>query len=421
MSEAEPEEKQARRLTRNDSIFRGLTKGAAISTVGLCLGMALTLLTGSLPALNEFGIDFFKAGWDPANNIFGAAGPILGTLQTSLIAMAVAVPLAIGASYFQTEMCPQRWRRAAAIGVDTLAGIPSVVYGLLGLTYVVPFLTNYAAPFLASTIGLSNVPLLSALFAGPVTGGGSILAAGLVLGLMILPTIAAQSREASSLVPESLRKAARAMGLTRWETYKKVIMPNSRIGQIGAGMLGLARALGETMAVTFLIGNVHKISASLLAGGASLTTTIVNAINEVATNPAYRSAVIGLGLVLWGISAATSYAGNRLNNWMERRREQLMKGERGSSVKPSLISSPLRRLVLSAAPEPRIQYTAMNAPGPDNAAAESAPKPDSTGGIDPHHPASPANNIFSPPKAKTRMPTRPASANLRAWQRPGLF
>jgi phosphate transport system permease protein len=246
---------------------------------------------------------------------FGALAPIYGTVVTSLIAMLIGVPVSILMAIFLTELCPRALKRPIGIAIELLAGIPSIIYGIWGFFVLAPYLQQTLQPFLIATFG--NVPLLSTLFAGPPYGIG-VLTAGLVLAIMVLPFITSVTRDVFEAVPPVLKEAAYGMGATTWEVVRNVVLPYARVGVIGAIMLGLGRALGETMAVTFVIGNAHKISPSLLAPGTTISATIANEFTE-ATGDLYTSALIALGLILFAITLIVLAAARLLLRGMERR------------------------------------------------------------------------------------------------------
>ncbi|GIK79634.1 MAG: phosphate transport system permease protein [Alphaproteobacteria bacterium] len=288
-----------RRLRRTDSLFRVATRTAAYTVLLILSGVILALMIGAWPALSTLGIDFFiTQDWNPVTEKFGALAPVYGTILTSLIAMAIAVPVGILIALFLTELCPMWLRRPIGIAIELLAGIPSIIYGIWGLFVFAPFLQQTLQPFLIALFG--PIPLLSSLFAGPPYGIG-MLTAGLVLAIMVLPFITSVSRDVFDAVPPVLKEAAYGMGCTTWEVFSKVVLPYARVGVIGGVMLGLGRALGETMAVTFVIGNAHKISASILAPGTTISATIANEFTE-AVGDIYTSSLIALGLLLFVIT-----------------------------------------------------------------------------------------------------------------------
>src|SRR4029077_8907057 len=260
------------RLRIGDKAFRQLTRAAAVMVLVILGGVILSLLIGAWPALREFGRGFlFEETCNPVTERFGAIAPIYGTIVTSFIAMLIAVPVGLMIAVFLTELCPMWLRRPIGIAIELLAGIPSIIYGIWGLFVFAPFLQQYVQPAL---IGLSgNVPILSTLFEGPPYGIG-VLTAGLILAIMVLPFITSISRDVFDAVPPMLKESAYGLGCTTWEVVRYVVLPYTRVGVIGGVMLGLGRALGETMAVTFVIGNAHRISASILAPGTTISATI---------------------------------------------------------------------------------------------------------------------------------------------------
>jgi len=287
------------RLRFGDATFRALTRASAIGVLVLLGAIIVSLIIGSMPAFQAFGLDFLiEERWNPVTEKFGAIAPIYGTLVTSFIAMLIAVPVGLLIAVFLTELCPMWLRRPIGIAVELLAGIPSIIYGIWGLFVFAPFLQDTLQPFLIATLG--NVPGIGALFAGPPYGIG-VLTAGLILAIMVLPFITSISRDVFDAVPPVLKEAAYGLGCTTWEVVRRVVIPYTRVGVIGGVMLGLGRALGETMAVTFVIGNAHRISASVLAPGTTISATIANEFTE-AVGDLYTSALIALGLILFVIT-----------------------------------------------------------------------------------------------------------------------
>jgi phosphate transport system permease protein len=259
----------------------------------------VSLVDGSIPAFRTFGLSFFiTESWNPVTEKFGALAPIYGTLVTSALAMLIAVPIGLGIAIFLTELCPPVLRRPIGIAIELLAGIPSIIYGIWGLFFFAPFLQQTLQPFLITAFG--NVPVLSTLFAGPPYGIG-VLTAALILAIMVLPFITAISRDVFETVPSVLKESAYGLGCTRAEVVRSVVIPYTRVGVIGGAMLGLGRALGETMAVTFVIGNAHRISGSILAPGTTISATIANEFTE-AVGDIYTSSLIALGLILFFIT-----------------------------------------------------------------------------------------------------------------------
>jgi phosphate transport system permease protein len=287
------------RLRLGDSAFRWVTRLSAMAVLVLLGGVIIALIDGSMLALQSFGFSFlYEHHWNPVTDKFGAVAPIYGTVVTSLIAMAIAVPLGLLIAFFLTELCPMWLRRPIGIAIELLAGIPSIIYGIWGLFVFAPFLQQTLQPFLITVFG--EIPILSSLFAGPPYGIG-VLTAGLILAIMVLPFVASISRDVFDAVPPVLKEAAYGLGCTTWEVFRNVVLPYTRVGVIGGVMLGLGRALGETMAVTFVIGNAHRISSSILAPGTTISATIANEFTE-AVGDIYTSALIALGLLLFVIT-----------------------------------------------------------------------------------------------------------------------
>jgi len=287
------------RLRATDTAFRILTRAAVLAVLALLSGVILALVIGSVPAFKAFGLGFVGSEvWNPVTEQFGALAPIYGTLVTSFIAMVIAVPVGIIIAFFLTELCPPWLRRPIGIAIELLAGIPSIIYGIWGLFVLAPFLQKHVQPFLIDTF--DGVPVLGSLFEGPPYGIG-MLTAGFILAIMVLPFITAISRDVFDAVPPVLKEAAYGLGCTTWEVFRSVIVPYARVGVIGGVMLGLGRALGETMAVTFVIGNAHKVSASILAPGTTISASIANEFTE-AVGDLYTSSLIALGLILFVIT-----------------------------------------------------------------------------------------------------------------------
>jgi phosphate transport system permease protein len=304
------------RFTVGDSLFRGATLAAAIAVLVLLGGVILSLVIGAMPALRQFGLGFVTTqSWNPVTEKFGALAPIYGTVATSLIAMVIGIPVSIGIAIFLTELCPYRLRRPIGIAIELLAGIPSIIYGIWGLFVFAPFLQATLQPTLIGVF--QDIPVLSSLFAGPPYGIG-VLTAGLILAIMVLPFITAITRDVFLTVPPVLKEAAYGMGCTTWEVVRNVVLPYTRVGVVGGIMLGLGRALGETMAVTFVIGNAHRISASILAPGTTISATIANEFNE-ATGDLYTSSLILLGLILFVITLIVLSAARLMLMRIERR------------------------------------------------------------------------------------------------------
>src|SRR6187399_2147469 len=300
--------KVLQRLRLGDAAYRHLTRAAAITVLVILGGIIISLVWGSLPALRAFGISFlYEEAWNPVTEKFGAIAPIYGTIVTSVIAMLIAVPVGLFIAVFLTELCPMWLRRPVGIAIELLAGIPSIIYGIWGLFVFAPFLQQHVQPFIISLFG--EIPVLSNLLAGPPYGIG-ILTAGLILAIMVLPFVTSISRDVFEAVPPVLKEAAYGVGCTTWEVVRNIVLPYTRIGVIGGVMLGLGRALGETMAVTFVIGNAYRIRASLFEPGNSIASALANEFNEAA-DPVHRGSLIALGLVLFVLTLIV-LAGSRM-------------------------------------------------------------------------------------------------------------
>jgi phosphate transport system permease protein len=290
---------RAWQLRALEGLFRAATIASAAVVLLLLGGVIVALVHGAWPALRVFGIGFVTAEvWNPVTEQFGAAAPIFGTLLTSTIAMVIAVPTGLLIAVFLTEFCPRVLRRPIGIAIELLAGIPSIIYGVWGLFVLAPYLQRNVQP--AVIARFEGVPVLENLFAGPPYGIG-MFTAGIVLAIMVLPFIVAISRDVFQTVPPLLKEAAYGIGCTTWEVVRHIVLPYTRVGVLGGVMLGLGRALGETMAVTFIIGNAHRISASLFAPGTTISASIANEFTE-AVGDLYYSSLIALGLLLFVIT-----------------------------------------------------------------------------------------------------------------------
>jgi len=301
---APPGERQrAARLTRGsnpaDRLYRAALTGLALALPLLLVALVVELAVNAWPAIKRFGPSFlWTSVWDPVAGVFGAAPMIFGTLASSLIALLLAVPLALGTAIFLTEFAPRWIRQPVAFLVELLAAIPSVVYGLWGIFVLIPFLRSQVVPPLKAVLGWT--PLFQGVFYG-----NSLLAGGIILAIMIIPYIAAVAREVLQAVPATQREAALGMGATRWEAVWTAVVPYGRAGLIGAVILGLGRALGETMAVTMLIGNRHDIGLSVLQPAYTMAAAIANEFSE-ATTDLYLAALFEVGLVLFIITVAVN-------------------------------------------------------------------------------------------------------------------
>lgn len=275
-----------------DLVFRIIITACGLSIFAMLVLIVYELMTRSSLSWHSFGLKFFVASdWDPPNEVFGAMPFIFGTLVSSLVALIIAVPLSIGVAVFTTEMCPKALRGPLSFFVELLAAIPSVIYGLWAIFVLVPLLSQYVEPALAKTLGWTGV------FTGPAYGYG-MLAAGIILAIMIIPIISSITREVLSVVPQHQREAALALGATRWEMIRVGVLRNARAGIAGAIILGLGRALGETMAVAMVIGNTPQITKSLFASGHTMASVLANEFSE-ATGDVYLSALVEIGLALF--------------------------------------------------------------------------------------------------------------------------
>ena len=292
-------EASLRRQHRIDAAFRWATQAFAFLVLALFAGILIALVIGAWPALKHYGAGFLtSAEWNPVTQVFGAGVPIVGTLTTSLIALLIAIPVSFGIALFLTELSPVWLRRPLGTAIELLAAIPSIIYGMWGLFVFAPVFARHVQPPLISTFG--ELPVIGRFFEGPAMGIG-ILTAGIILAIMIIPFIASVMRDVFEVVPGVLKESAYALGSTTWEVVWHVVLPYTKVGVMGGVMLGLGRALGETMAVTFVIGNAHRLSASLMAPGNSIASALANEFTE-AVGDLYLSALIELGLILFGIT-----------------------------------------------------------------------------------------------------------------------
>jgi phosphate transport system permease protein len=299
-----------------ERVFRSATLAAAILVLLLLGGVVASLVQGSLPALSHFGFSFVtREVWNPVTDQFGALAAIYGTVITSLIAMAIAVPVGFGIAVFLTELCPPMLKRPIGVAVELLAAVPSIIFGIWGLFVLAPILQRHVQPWLIEHAG--PIPGVGRLFMGPPFGIG-ILTAGFVLAIMVLPFIAATVRDVFDTVPAMLKESGYGLGATKWEVIWNVVVPYSRAGIVGGIMLGLGRALGETMAVTFVIGNAHRISSSLLAPGTTISSAIANEFTE-AVGDLYTSSLIALGLLLFIITFSVIAAAQAMLRRLEQR------------------------------------------------------------------------------------------------------
>lgn len=282
-----------------DRLFHGTAFFFASIVMLVLGGILVSLLMESIPAFKEFGINFvISQEWDPVHDDYGALIAIFGTVATSVIAVVIAVPLSFGIAMFLTELCPSWLKGAMRLAIELLAGVPSIIYGMWGLFVLVPLFSEYVQPGLSWA--LSWIPVIGPLFSGPMIGIG-IFTAGVVLAVMIIPFISSVMRDVFETVPPVLKESAYALGCTRWEVVRKIVLHYTRNGVVGGIMLGLGRALGETMAVTFVIGNAHRLALSLYAPGNSITSTLANEFAEAASE-LHISALFSLGLILFVIT-----------------------------------------------------------------------------------------------------------------------
>lgn len=282
-----------------DQMFRYTTQFFAFLVFALLAAIVVSLVIGSIPAMKAFGFHFLTSTtWDPVGKQFGAGVMIYGTLVTSLIAMIIGIPVSFGIALFLTELSPAWLKRPLGVAIELLAGIPSIIYGMWGLFVFAPAFSDRLQPWLTNHIG--NWPVIGTLFQGPPMGIG-MLTAGIILAVMIIPFISSVMRDVFQIVPPMLKESAYGLGATTWEVVWKVVLPYTRIGVVGGIMLGLGRALGETMAVTFVIGNAHDFSKSLFMPGNTISSALANEFTEAVGN-LYTSSLIELGLILFLIT-----------------------------------------------------------------------------------------------------------------------
>lgn len=292
-------EARLKRQALFDVLFRNLTRICAFAVLALLAAVIVSLVMGSMPAIHAFGFGFLTSSeWDPVNDQFGALIPIIGTLVTSGIALLIAIPVSFGIAIFLTELSPRILRRPLGIAIELLAGIPSIIYGMWGLFVFAPLFGDHIEPWLNDHIG--TMPYLGPFFTGPPMGIG-ILTASIILAIMVIPFISSVMRDVFDVVPTLLKESAYGLGSTTWEVMWNVVLPYTKVGVAGGIMLGLGRALGETMAVTFVIGNAHELNKSLLMPGNSISSALANEFNE-AVGDIYTASLIELGLILFFIT-----------------------------------------------------------------------------------------------------------------------
>ncbi|MBV8679074.1 MAG: phosphate ABC transporter permease subunit PstC [Aquitalea sp.] len=290
---------QMQRQQLLDNIFRVTTRFFAFLVLALLVGILISLIIGAMPSLSKFGWSFLtESEWDPVGQKFGALVPVFGTLATSVIALLIGVPVSFGIAIFLTELCPNALKRPLGIAVELLAGIPSIIYGMWGLFVFAPLFADHVQPLLIDNLG--DIPLIGLLFQGAPMGIG-VFTAGLILAVMVIPFIASVMRDVFEVVPTMLKESAYGLGSTTWEVVRYVVLPYTKTGVVGGIMLGLGRALGETMAVTFVIGNSSRFAVGLFEPGQSISSALANEFAE-ATGEFHMASLIELGLILFFIT-----------------------------------------------------------------------------------------------------------------------
>jgi phosphate transport system permease protein len=288
------------RRSVGDAVFAGLARASGILVLVLLGAIIVTLFLGGLPAFRQFGAAFLaNADWDPVQDVYGGAVPIYGTVVTSIIALVIAMPLAFGIAFFLTELAPQWVRRPVGTAVELLAAVPSIIYGMWGFFVIVPVMAEYVQPWAIDTLG--ELPLVGWLFGGPAYGTG-IFTASLILAIMIIPFIAATMRDVFQTVPPVFKESAYGVGCTTWEVMRFIVLPYTRVSVVGGVMLGLGRALGETMAVTFVIGNTNRISHSLFGPGNTIASLVALEFGEATGGSLKLASLLALGFILFVIS-----------------------------------------------------------------------------------------------------------------------
>jgi len=283
-----------------DAIFSFFATAAGVLVLVLLGAIIVSLFIGGLHSFLKFGARFlFSVDWDPVQNVYGAAVPVYGTIITAVLALILAVPLAFGIAFYLTELAPVWFRRPVGTAIELLAAVPSIIYGMWGFFVVVPFMATYVEPHFIDTF--ENVPVLNALFQGPPFGTG-IATAALILAVMIIPFIAATMRDVFLTVPPVYKESAYGVGCTTWEVMRSIVIPYTRISVVGGIMLGLGRALGETMAVTFVIGNTNRITANLFGSGNTIASLVALEFGESEAGSLKLSSLLALGFILFVIS-----------------------------------------------------------------------------------------------------------------------
>jgi phosphate transport system permease protein len=297
---APPPRLRARTASFGDPLFQALTTVAGVFVLVLMGAIIVSLFIGGLPSFRAFGVGFLvNIDWDPVHEIFGAAVPVYGTLITSVLSIIMAVPLAFGVAFYLTELAPGWFRGPVGTAIEMLAAVPSIIYGMWGFFIIVPIMGNYVEPFLIDSLG--DVPVIGTLFQGPPFGTG-IFTASLILAVMILPFIAATMRDVFQTVPPIYKESAYGLGCTTWEVMRSIVIPYTRVSVVGGIMLGLGRALGETMAVTFVIGNTNRITASLFGASNTIASLVALEFPESPAGSLKLSSLLALGFILFVIS-----------------------------------------------------------------------------------------------------------------------
>ncbi len=299
-SPAKPLASASRTSSVGDVVFAAIAKAAGVFVLLLLGAIIVSLFIGGWPTFRAFGMGFlFNADWDPVQNVFGGAVPIYGTLVTAVLAIVMAVPLAFGIAFYLTELAPSWFRRPVGTAIELLAAVPSIIYGMWGFFMIVPFMAEWVQPPLIDA--LSDIPVVGALFKGPPFGTG-IFTASLILAVMILPFIAATMRDVFQTVPAVYKESAYGLGCTTWEVMRSIVIPYTRVSVVGGIMLGLGRALGETMAVTFVIGNTNRLSTSLFGPGNTIASIVALEFPESQAGSLKLSSLLALGFILFVIS-----------------------------------------------------------------------------------------------------------------------
>jgi phosphate transport system permease protein len=283
-----------------DAIFASLARGSGGLVLVLLGSLILSLFIGGLPAFRHFGVGFiFSTDWDPVKQVFGAAVSVYGTLITSVLALVFAVPLAFGIAFYLTELAPTWLRQPVGTAIELLAAVPSIIYGMWGFFVIVPIMSQYIQPFVIDSF--DGIPVLQDLFAGPPFGTG-IFTASIILAIMVVPFIAATMRDVFDTVPAVFKESAYGLGCTTWEVMRSIVLPYTRVSVVGGIMLGLGRALGETMAVTFVIGNTDRISSSVFGPGNTIASIVALEFPESPAGSLKLSSLLALGFILFVIS-----------------------------------------------------------------------------------------------------------------------